>query len=329
MPQAPNGAVSLDAEAVVLMHDGSFFIGDEYGPYIYHFSAEGRMLSAIRPPEAFIPMRNGKDSFSSNNPGPGEPKVVPANPQTGRQNNQGFEGLSLTPDGKYLVAVLQSATRQDGGDSSQTRENSRMLIYDIANPDHARLVHEYVVPLPVFTNAKGMRTVAAQSELLALDNTRFLLLCRDTGNGYGLEGSTSLYRKIEVLDIAGATDIAGSKYDGLIPVAPGGKLIEGVAPARLTGFIDINDNTQLSKFGLHNGEPNDRNDLYEKWEGMTLLPALDPANPRDYFLFVSNDNDFITQNGFMAGAAYKDPSGADVDTMVLVYRVTLPDVSRN
>ena len=129
-----------------------------------------------------------------------------------------------------------------------------MLIYDISNPDHARLVHEYVVPLPVFTNAKGKRTVAAQSELLALDNTRFLLLCRDTGNGYGLEGSTSLYRKIEILDIAGATDIAGSKYDGLIPVAPGGKLIEGVAPATLTGFIDINDNTQLNKFGLHNGD---------------------------------------------------------------------------
>jgi hypothetical protein len=329
MPQAPNGAISLDAEAVVLMSDGSYFISDEYGPYIYHFSADGRMLSAIRPPEAFIPMRNGKNSFSSNNPGPGEPKVVPPNPQTGRQNNQGFEGLSLTPDGKYLVAVLQSATRQDGGDNSQTREHTRMLIYDIADRDHARLVHEYVVPLPVFTDAKGKRTVAAQSELLALDGTHFLLLCRDTGNGYGLEGSTSLYRMIELLDIAGATDIAGSKYDGLVPVAPGGKLVEGVAPAKLTSFIDINDNAQLNKFGLHNGEPNDPNDLYEKWEGMTLLPALDPANPRDYFLFVSNDNDFITQNGFMAGAPYKDPSHANVDTMVLVYRVTLPNPFKN
>ena len=53
------------------MPDGTFFISDEYGPYIYRFSAEGRMLSAIRPPDAFIPMRNGKQNFSSNNPGPG------------------------------------------------------------------------------------------------------------------------------------------------------------------------------------------------------------------------------------------------------------------
>ena len=53
-------------------------------------------------------------------------------------------------------------------------------------------------------------------------------------------------------------------------------------------------------------------------------PALDPANPNDYFLFITNDNDFITQNGFQVGAPYKDQSGADVDTTLLVYRVTLP-----
>jgi hypothetical protein len=319
MPQAPNGKISLDAEAVVLMDDGSFFIGEEYGPYIYHFSPDGRMLSAIRPPEAFIPKRDGHDSFSSDNPGPGEP------PETGRQNNQGFEGVSLTPDGKYLVAVLQSATRQDGGNSPETRQTTRMLVYDIADRDHAKLVHEYVVPLPIFTDAKGRRRVAAQSELLALGDTRFLLLCRDTGNGYGLEGATSRYRRIELVDIAHATDIAGSQYDGLVPVAPGGNLAGGTAPAVLTTFIDMNDNAQLNKFGLHNGEPKDRNDLYEKWEGMALVPALDPQNPRDYFLFVSDDNDFITQNGYHAGVAYKDPSGVDVDTMVLVYRVTLPN----
>jgi hypothetical protein len=81
----------------------------------------------------------------------------------------------------------------------------------------------------------------------------------------------------------------------------------------------------LKKFGLHNGEPNDRNNLSEKWEGMALVPALDPENPNDYFLFVTNDNDFITQNGFQAGAAYKDVSGLEVDTMILVYRVTLPE----
>jgi hypothetical protein len=328
MPQAATGAVSIDAEAIVRFDDGSFYVSDEYGPYIYRFSADGKMISAIRPPEAFIPKRNGKDSFSSNNPGAEAPPPKPANPDTGRQNNQGFEGMTLTPDGKHLVALLQSATRQDGGTSPETRQNTRMLYYDIADRDRPKLVRELVVPLPFYTNAEGKRRVAAQSELLALDDNRFLVICRDSGAGYGLESAESRYRRIELLDTSKATDIAGSKYDDGTPLAPAGKPVDGIVPATLTTFIDINDNAQLNKFGLHNGEPSDKNNLYEKWEGLALLPALDPANPRDFFLFVSNDNDFVTQNGFQVGAAYKDASGADVDTMILVYRVTIPELRK-
>jgi hypothetical protein len=179
--------------------------------------------------------------------------------------------------------------------------------------------------LPVFESAQGEQFVAAQSELLALDETHFLMLCRDFGNGYGTPGATSRYRNIALIDTSQATNIAASPYDGTVPVAPGGKLADTVTPATLTPFIDINDNAQLDKFGLHNGEPNDRNDLSEKWEGIVLLPALDPANPDDVLLLVTNDNDFISQHGFHAGAAYKDPSGVGVDTMLLAYRISLPE----
>ena len=97
-----------------------------------------------------------------------------------------------------------------------------------------------------------------------------------------------------------------------------------MVPAKLMPFIDMNDNAQLAKFGLHNGAPNDRTNLSEKWEGMGLVPALDPANPRDFFLMVVNDNDFLTQNGFQVGAPYQAEGGVNVDTMMLTYRITLP-----
>jgi len=326
LPQASNGRVSIDSESLALLSDGGFFIGDEYGPYVYRFSPAGRLLAAIRPPEAFLPKRKGKDHFASNNPGPGAQAPDPPDPETGRANNQGFEGLTLTPPGgKFLVVALQSATRQDGGTLAETRRYSRLLYYDVADRERPRLVREYVVPLPLFETADGKRRVAAQSELLALDETFFLLLCRDSGNGYGTGGATSRYRSIDLLDTSRATNIAGSRYDGTMPVAPNGKLVDGVVPATLTRYIDINETAELQKFGLHNGEPNDRNNLSEKWEGMALAPALDPANPNDYFLFVTNDNDFITQNGYQAGTPYKDASGLEVDTMILVYRITLPE----
>jgi hypothetical protein len=274
-------------------------------------------------------MRNGAENFSSNNPGAGAKKPSPEDPDTGRQNNQGLEGIALTPDGKLLVAVLQSATRQDGGYSGATRRYTRALVYDVSDPAAPKLLREHVVPLPTFKDAQGKTKVAAQSELLALSDTLFLLLCRDSNNGYGVKGDTALYRRVELLDLGGATNIAGSDFDGAKPVAPKGVLDPAVTPAILQSFIDLNDNAQLNRFGLHQGAPNDRNNLSEKWESMSLVPALDPQHPQDFFLFIGNDNDFLTQDGFQVGAAYQASGGADVDTMLLVYHVTLPALATN
>ncbi|WP_139310802.1 esterase-like activity of phytase family protein [Allorhizobium taibaishanense] len=327
LPQARTGKISLDPEAVVLLKDGSMMVSDEYGPYIYHFSAEGKLISATQPPKAFLPMRKGELNFSSNNVGEGGTKPEPKDPDTGRQNNQGFEGLSLTPDGKFLIALLQSATRQDGGDSSSTRMNTRALVYDASDVDHLKLVHEYVVPLPTF-DSKGKVVVAAQSEILALSDKSFLMIARDSNNGQGVKGDTSVYRKIDLVDLSAATDIANSEFDGVKPVAPKGVVDVSVKAAAVTSFIDINDSKDLARFGLHNGAPNDKNNLSEKWEAMSVAPVLDPATPDDYFLFVANDNDFLTQDGYQVGAAYKAEGAADVDTMFQVFRVTLPGFAK-
>jgi hypothetical protein len=323
LPEARTGHVSLDPEAMAILADGTILVSDEYGPNIYRFSAEGRMIGAVRPPAAFTPMRKGVENFSSNNPGPGAAVPEPKDPETGRQNNHGLEGMALTPDGKTMIAVLQSATRQDGGDAPATRYTSRALVYDITDPAAPKLKAEYAVPLPRI-ELKGKPAVAAQSEIVALSDSRILMLSRDSNSGYGLKGDTSVYRRIDIVDFSGATNIAGSKFDGAEPLAPKGKLDESVKPATLTAFIDINDNAELGRFGLHNGAPNAKTNLSEKWESMALASVLDPAAPDDYFLFVGNDNDFITQDGFQVGSAYKDASGADVDTRLLVYRVTLP-----
>ncbi|MGG7518185.1 esterase-like activity of phytase family protein [Allorhizobium undicola] len=326
LPQARTGKISLDAEAVVRLKDGSLMVSDEYGPYIYHFSKDGRLISATEPPKALLPMRKGEINFSSNNVGEGGVKPDPKDPDTGRQNNQALEGMSMTPDGKFLIALLQSATRQDGGDSGTTRMNTRVMIYDAANVDQLKLVHEYVVPLPTFDN-KGKVGVAAQSEILALSDKTFLMLARDSNNGQAMKGDTSVYRKIALVDLTAATDIANSDFDKDKPVAPKGVVDASVKVATVTPFIDLNDNAELGRFGLHNGAPNDRNNLSEKWEAMSLAPALDPAAPDDFFLFVANDNDFLTQQGYQVGASYKAEGGAEVDTMFQVFRVTLPGVA--
>jgi hypothetical protein len=318
LPVDARGHISVDAEAVAPDGKGGFWVSDEYGPYIYRFDAKGRMTAAIRPPEAFIPRRAGRESFSSNNPPLGS-RYDSGDPVTGRQNNQGFEGMSVSPDGKTLFVVNQSALRQDldPADVKATRRNVRLLVYDVAGAP--RLIHEYAVQLPTYLEG-GKVNVAAQSELLAVDDHRLLLLCRDSGGGFASKRPQSLYRKILIVDIENATDIAG-RHDGAADtIAPEGVLRAGIAPATLTDLVDLNDNAQLGRFGLHNGAPADKYDLYEKWESL----ALAPAGPKgQYILLVGSDNDFITQNGKMAGRAYKDASGAEVDTLVMAWRVRL------
>lgn len=319
LPVAANGHVSLDSEAVVLLPGGGAWVGDEYGPIIYRFDKKGRMSGAVRPPDAFIPIRQGRESFSANNPPHGE-HYDRGNPENGRQDNQGLEGVGLSPDRKYLFAVNQSALVQDLDPAAvkTSRRHVRLLQYDISGRT-PRLVHEYAIVLPLYDG----NLVAAQSELLVLDDHRMLLLCRDSGGGFTGKRDASHFRSIMMVDLDGATDIAG-RFDGRgESIAPKGVLRPGIVPAALTPVLDMNDNVQLDRFGLHNGAPNDSHDLYEKWESMALAPTLDPKAPDDFFLFVGSDNDFITQHGMMAGKPYADGSGADVDSLVLVYRVSL------
>jgi hypothetical protein len=333
LPVDGHNHIALDNEGIVLPGDGTMWVSDEYGPYVYHYDMSGTLLSALKPPAAFIPMRlgsNGKpvENFSANSPPIGATYNT-GNPVSGRQNNQGFEGLAMSPDGHTLFILLQSAAIQDLDATSattikHTRGTTRLLAYDLRGAQ-PRLVGEYAVQLPQFpdTAAPGQNLTAAQSEMHALNDHQFLVLARDSGNGFSDPDPTSVYRSIDLIDISHATNFANTKFDSPAnPIAPKGVLNPAIKPAEYRPFLNINDNTQLNRFNLHNGAPNDPNDLYEKWESIAIVPVLDAHAPHDYYLFVGSDNDFITTNGSMIGTPYTDK--ADVDTLVLVYRVTLP-----
>ena len=71
-----------------------------------------------------------------------------------------------------------------------------------------------------------------------------------------------------------------------------------VVAATVCPFLDFNINSELNRFGLHNGGDQDAGLLNEKWESIALVPVdgEDGAND-EYLLFSASDNDFITQNG--------------------------------
>lgn len=276
--------ISMDTEGLVLAPDGSFWISDEYGPYIYHFSPKGKMISAIQPPDAYLPRRNGSISFSANSPPIYAPdqKPVPADTESGRNNNQGLEGLTISEDGKTLYALMQSALNQEGGPSNPNRKQARLLQYDISNAGKPKYKKEFVVTLPLWTDptakpSKALK-VAAQSEIHSLGSGQFFILARDSGAGHGADSSLSIYRHVDVFDISGssdATDIKSEENDAATGSIADktGNLDDGIQAAEYCQFLDFNVNSELGKFGLHNGGAQDAGLLNEKWESLALAPV--------------------------------------------------------
>jgi uncharacterized repeat protein (TIGR01451 family) len=299
----PGGAqtsmISFDAEAIHVFPDGSGFVSDEYGTYIARFNSNKQFTKLIQLPAAAQPHRPmGTLNFDS-----------VAAPSNGRRNNQGLEGLAVSPDNKRLLALLQSATVQDtNAAQQQTRYNTRLFVYDIAgaNLENPVLIGEYVVQLPRYDlngNNSGLDVTAAQSEIVALSQTQFLMLPRD-GNGLGKSTADPIVTKtVDLVDFTSATNILGV-YDGEAnQISPGGVLRSGITPAKSTVVINLLSSADLTKFGFNTNttSPNQFT-VNEKLEGMSLVPDTSTPSPEDYFLFVANDNDFQSSDVRMLDA---------------------------
>lgn len=79
----------LDPESFRRVADGSYWIGEEFNPSLLHVSAEGRMLA---PPFKL------KGLHSTDNP-TGEQANLP--------RSRGFEGMAISPDGRWLYPMLE------------------------------------------------------------------------------------------------------------------------------------------------------------------------------------------------------------------------------
>ncbi|KAF9038061.1 esterase-like activity of phytase-domain-containing protein [Panaeolus papilionaceus] len=303
--------LTLDIEGIVTNTDGTYWLSDEYGPYIYKFDPSGNLLQTIQPPSAVLPRISGALNFTSDE-----------DPDTGRAANQGFEGLTLDPDTNTLYAMLQSATIQDGGDDKSTSRFTRLFAFDVSNPNVTPpLVGEWVVPLPL----SGKGNTEACSEIHFVSPGVFFALSRD-GDGRGGGDNNSKYKQADLFSITNATNIAGM-FDGPTDASsPGGTLNKNITPATYASFVNFVDSTQLARFGLHDGSPNNSSLIDAKWESLALAPVNDPSFPDDYFLFTASDNDFISTQGVSLGVPFN--AGLDVDNEFLVFRVTLPSVRR-
>jgi glycerophosphoryl diester phosphodiesterase len=88
----------FDVESIVKMRDGTFWIGEEFGPFLLHIDRTGKVLDEP------VPFVDGK---SPQNPtlAEGETPVVP--------RSRGFEALAGPANGRYLYPIVEGALTDD------------------------------------------------------------------------------------------------------------------------------------------------------------------------------------------------------------------------
>jgi hypothetical protein len=267
----PNG---YDPEGLVALPDGTFWVSDEYGPFITHFTAEGREIQRLSPFDGSLPQE-----------------------LKNRVPNRGMEGLTITPDGKTLVGMMQSGLQQkdlpEGADGKPVdgKKNppTRIVTYNLRNGE----THEYL-----FLLDEPATLGTANSEITALSNSTFVIDERDSKFP-----SATGYKKLWEVNLEGATDVGkyahvpGTEYNaeagGLLI---GGKTIEattwgqktaeakttlegeGIKPVGSTLFLDVDKLlTELN--------PTNAFFDHDKVEGVSILEGGNRV-------VISNDNDF-------------------------------------
>lgn len=170
----------FDLESVRRTRDGDLWFGEEFGPFLLHTDATGRVL------EAPIPLPGVQS--------PQNPYLAGAPTLPG---SRGFEGMALSVDGKTLYPILEGALV---GDADPRR----------------RIVYEFDLRARAYTGRTWQyRTDAAFpnaviGDFTAVGQHRFVLIERDD-----LQGADARQKKIYLVDLRRA-DGAGSLEKRLV-----------------------------------------------------------------------------------------------------------------
>jgi hypothetical protein len=244
----------VDPESLTLdPRDGSFWLGEEYGPSVLHVAADGTLLMRITP-----------KGLGLNTPGVSVRELLPEAFRL-RKANRGFEGIAISPDGARLFVMLQSPLLNPDKKSGEASRYVRIAVFDTADGDNPKLAGVYVYQTQQATDVGAPEQDDVKiGDIAAVSRTRILVGERDSVDG----GS---HKKVYLVDLAGASDIAqNDDVNGrTIEQASEADLKKaGVEPVKKSMVVD------LAKLGF---SP-------DKFEGLALVDSTTIA--------VVNDNDF-------------------------------------
>jgi hypothetical protein len=156
----------FDLESIQPMPDGSFWIGDEFGPFLLHVNAEGLVQRVVET------RLDGQVLMTPDHPA----LQVGASPTAGVpfrvRRSGGYEGLALTPDGSRLWAMMEQPLFAPNSDQPEGRF-LRVLEFDTARAEWTGRTVRYRLE----------EGATAIGDFNFIDATRALVIERDNGEG--------------------------------------------------------------------------------------------------------------------------------------------------
>lgn len=222
----------LDSESIVAAKDGTFWVSDEYGPHIVHYSSDGVELERISP----IGVNTGTRKL---------PAVFAK-----RRPNRGMEGMCMTPDGKMLVGTMQSTMYVPTKALATNTTLTRIVTFDLATGQTKQYLYRQ--------DGGASDSVC---EITPITNTEFLVIERD-----GNFGSAGGLKKVYRINLANASDVSGTDLTAVDGMKINGKTLEqstwdeinaaGLKPVTKTLAVDL-----VAKIGYE----------HDKFEGIVYL----------------------------------------------------------
>jgi Esterase-like activity of phytase len=170
LPPDPSG---IDPEAFIRLRDGSFWIGEEFGPSLLHVAPDGTILKRL------VPMGSEGDFKDA------DYEILPVLPPLMRKryHNHGIEALAISPDERFLFVLMQSPLAHP--DLETTRASRHARIWKI-NRETGTLDSQYFYLLEENAAAKLEPDTKANpemkpsiphiSEMTAIGEDRLLVL---------------------------------------------------------------------------------------------------------------------------------------------------------
>jgi hypothetical protein len=188
----------FDVESFVRLDDGSFWVGEEFGPYLLHFDALGQLLAA---PIAHPILR-----------APQNPQNTAANPSN-LSGSQGFESMARNADGTKLYLTTEASIN-----SEVDKRRLEIYEFDTVTKQYTGKLFKYEKDSSDFITGGSNNTsnIFFTGDMTHVEDDRYIVIERDHFQGPPDSEKPPRQKKLYLIDLSETDDNSVLKKDLLV-----------------------------------------------------------------------------------------------------------------